>query len=178
MAHASPSPKPVSWRPATRAPGTRSSSYQARLVAATSAPGRQAAGLAERDPREQRRAIASPEPVRPLRIGRAGRFDGGIRVRDGHRGSREAGVLGRDRHPDECPLGPLPDPGRDGDRVAIDRSRLGDRGEEHRDPPLELVQLRGRGHPIEDGDRQAVGEDRPERPVDRLELELSQRIVE
>ncbi len=46
IAHASPSPKPMSWRPATSAPGTRSSSYQARLVAATSAPGaRPPAGL-------------------------------------------------------------------------------------------------------------------------------------
>ena len=34
IAHAAPSSRPTSWRPATRAPGIRSSSYQARLVAA------------------------------------------------------------------------------------------------------------------------------------------------
>ena len=62
--------------------------------------------------------------------------------------------------------------------VAIDPGRLGDRREERDDPPLELVQLRRGRHPVEDRDRQAVGEDRPERPVDRLELELAQRIVE
>jgi hypothetical protein len=38
--------------------------------------------------------------------------------------------------------------------------------------------LRLRRHPIEDRDRQAIGEDRPEWTVDRLELELAQRIVE
>ena len=64
------------------------------------------------------------------------------------------------------------------DRVAIDPGRLGDRREERDDPPLELVQLRRGRHPVEDRDRQPVGEDRPERPVDRLELELAQRVVE
>ena len=43
---------------------------------------------------------------------------------------------------------------------------------------LELVELRTGRHAVHDRDRQAIGEQRAERDVERLELDLAHRVVE
>ena len=93
-------------------------------------------------------------------------------------GRREPGVLGGDGHPDERTLRPFADPGGDRCGIAVDSGRIRDRGEEDGDASLELVELRSRGHAIDHRHRQAIGEHRAERRVDRFELELSEGLIE
>ena len=157
MAHASPSSKPVSCSPATSAAGSRRSSYQARLVAATSAPG---ASAPVRLSASQASSVARSRRSRPGAIGRASVGVGrGIRVgRPRHVRGRDrrssAGLPRRRRHPDERPLGARPGPRRRSRAASpVDAGRLGDRREERREPPLQLVELRvGRGA-VDDRDR-------------------------
>ena len=80
--------------------GSRSSSYQARLVAATSAPGASSPIRRQREPGEQRRPVAPSSPWRRRRPASSG-----SRRR---RRSRPPRPRPRPRrHPDECPRGSL-----------------------------------------------------------------------
>ena len=71
-------------------------------------------------------------------------------------------------------------PDRRGQRVRVARHprRRRDRREEHREPALDLVELPSLGRPVEHRPDQPVREDRAERRVDRLELQLAQRLLE
>ena len=164
----------------------RRSSYQARLVAATSAPGRarrsgsapaRRAAWRDRAGRSQRRgrvpsasAPASASESAPG-LGRAPRW------------TRPLASAARRRRPAVRSIarvhaGLAPHVGRDRARVAVDAGRRRDRLEERGEPPFQLVELRLGRRAIDDRADEAVGEHRPQRRVDRLELQLAQRLVQ
>ena len=63
-------------------------------------------------------------------------------------------------------------------RVADHAGRGRDSGQEGREPPLEVLDDAVPCRPVEDRADFAVGEDRPQRAVDRLELELAEGVVQ
>ena len=77
--------------------------------------------------------------------------------------------------PLEARRDPIPGPpGEDGDPCGVDRrpGRRRDRGVELGEPPLERVEVHRGRSPGQDGPRGVALEDRPQRRVDRLELQV------
>ena len=132
--------------PAASGPASRSSSYQARLVAATSGVDARRPGPRQREPGEERGAVLAVD--RRVRIGQ-----------------RRPWRAAASRPPAR--------PGRPSTPVAS-----AERRQEGREPALELVELRRRRRPVEHGGHEPVAEDRPQRRVDRLELQLAKRVLE
>ena len=76
---------------------------------------------------------------------------------------------------------PVPGPpGKDRDPCGIDHSagRRRDRGVELGEPPLERVEIHRRRSPGQDGPRGVALEDRPQRRVDGLELQVVLQLLE
>ena len=117
-------------------------------MAATSAPGASSPDPRQREPAEQRRAVTPRQPSAAAANAAAVRSRTADRRRPARRGS----------------------PAHAG--------RVGDAGEERCEPRLELVEVGRRRPPVEHGGDLAALEHRPQRRVDRLQLQVAQRVVE